>query len=125
MSKRERAEVQEEAREQIGFCFGVLAFLAPVSALLAGAVGVFVGSVTPLEAVISTGIVVLAFVLLVLNDRRWRPGERVVTAIVDRSAAVVARLEPVPVVGIVAYILASSIVLWYPIVLLAIVAWLL
>jgi hypothetical protein len=80
--------------------------------------------VTLLEAVISTGIVVLLFVRL-MSDRRWLLGERVVAVIVDGSAVIVAWLAPVPVLGTVTYVLACTIVIWYPIVVLAIVAWLL
>ena len=125
MSERKRAAVQKEAREQIGFCFGALAILEPVSAMIAGAVGVIAGLVTLPEAVISTAIVVLAFVLLAFYDQRWPLVGRVVAAIVDGSAVVVARLAPIPVFGTVAYVLACSIVIWYPVVVLAIVAWLL
>lgn len=121
-SKRKRAAVREEAHELIGFCFGALSILGPASAILAGVLGVIAGLVTPLEAAIATGIVVLLSFLLMF-DRRWPLVERVAAAIVDGSAVVVARLAPIPVLGRVAYVLACTIVVWYPIVLLAIVAW--
>jgi hypothetical protein len=108
----------------VGFTVGMLAILLPVSAVLAGAVGVVAQLVTPVEAAISAGLVVLAFVLLA-KDKPGSLGELVGTVLVGGPAAVAAWLAPVPVLGTVAVFLGCTIVIWFPIVLLAIVAWLL
>jgi hypothetical protein len=124
MGERKRAAAQDQVREQIGFNFGFFAILMPVSAMFAGAVGVTARLVTPLEAVISAGLVVLVFVLLG-DDQRWPVVRVVARALVDGTAIVVGRLAPIPVVGTVAYLLGSTIVVWCPTLVLVIVAWLL
>jgi hypothetical protein len=122
VSERKRARDPEEARDEVGFHFGVLTIVMPPMALLAGAIGISVQLVTPVEAVISAGLVGLWFVLL-WNDHPL--GDLVAKVIVDGTGVVVGWLAPVPVFGTVALALGMTIVLWLPILVLAIVAWLL
>ncbi len=122
MSERKRAAGLEETRDEMGFNFGFFAILMPAMAMFAGAVCLVVQLATPHEAVISATLIGLVFVLLV-NDHPL--GGLVVRVLVDGTAVVVAWLAPVPVVGTVAQVVGNTIVLWFPIVMLAVVAWLL
>jgi hypothetical protein len=112
----------EEARDSVGFNFGMLMIIMPAMALFAGAVGVSVQLVTPLEAVISAALVGLWFVLLINEHPLSKP---VYQVIVEGTGVIVAWLAPAPVLGPVALAFGMTIVLWLPILLLAIVAWLL
>ena len=123
--RRKRAAAQAEARDQVGFTVGMLSILMPVSAILAGAVGVVAQLVTPVEATVSAGFVVLVFVLLAGFLSFGSLGELLGTVLVRGPAAVAAWLAPVPVLGGVALFLGCTIVIWFPIVVLAIVAWML
>jgi hypothetical protein len=122
VSERKRAMDPEEARDSVGFNFGMLMIIMPAMALFAGAVGVSVQLVTPLEAVISAALVGLWFVLLINEHPLSKP---VYQVIVEGTGVIVAWLAPAPVLGPVALAFGMTIVLWLPILLLAIVAWLL
>lgn len=123
--QQERVAAQAEAaREQVAFNFGMFFILMPISAMVAGAIGIITQLVTPLEAAFSAGLVVLVFLPIWFDLRRDGLGERVGTALVGGIAAVAAWLAPVPVLGTVALFLACTFILWGPIVVLAVVAWL-
>ena len=112
----------DEARDSVGDAFGMFTIVMPPMALFAGAIGVSLQLVTPLEAVISAGLIGLWFVLLWNDHPLAGPVYKV---IVGGTGVVVGWLAPIPVFGLVAVAFGMTIVLWLPILLLAIVAWLL
>jgi hypothetical protein len=105
--------------EDVGFLFGMLVQVMPLSAMLIGIVGTLTGIVTPVEAVVSAAVTGL---LVVLAIRGNRVVDGALGALVEGMARVVVAAAPVPVVGKVAEVLGKTMVLWIPAVLLALVA---
>jgi hypothetical protein len=121
---------RHEAREVSRFTFGFFAFaVMPVSAVAAAVLGMAIGWATPLEAAVAIGLTLLFVGLLVVGDNRnsfagllHKVGGLLYKVVVGSTSEVVAWLAPVPVVGMLAPGIGMSLVLWFPIVLLAAVA---
>ncbi len=109
-----------KAREEVAFTFGFFAFMPPVVAVAAGAVGIGTGLVTPRAALITVALMALLLATM-LNDS-WRISQLPYRAIVYGTAEVVVLLARVPGAGPVAEFLGITLVLWLPIVTLAVVA---
>jgi hypothetical protein len=114
---------RDEARDGVGFTFGFFAFpVMPVSAVTAAVLAMATGWATPLEAAVATALTLLFVVLLVLGDYRNRFRALLGKVVVRSTSEVVAWLAPVPVVGPLALGIGMTLVLWFPIVVLAAVA---
>jgi hypothetical protein len=115
---------RESAREDIAFAFGFLAFpVIPVSSVAAVLLGIATGWVAPLEAAIATGLLLLVSVLLFVGGSY---GDRFLAllfrVVVGGTTDVAAWLAPVPVLGRLAWLVGMTLVLWFPVAVLAVVA---
>jgi hypothetical protein len=119
MREKQRHEARMKAREEVAFTFGFFAFMPPVVAVVAGAVGIATGLVTPRAALITVALMSVLLVTM-LNDS-WRISQLAYRAIVYGTAEVVVQLARVPAARPVAEFLGITVVLWLPIVTLAVV----
>ena len=120
MGERQRREAREKASGDVAFMFGFWYFVLPAVAIVAGAVGIGTGLVKARVAFITVALMFL-LVAAMLNER-WRISKIVYRAIMSGTTEVVVWLARVPVVGAVAEPLGNTVVLWLPVVVLAVVA---
>jgi hypothetical protein len=119
---------RDEALEEVGFAFGMFFLAMPVSAAITAGVGVVLGIVSLLEATVAfvLTLVVVKSVIdtdrTIRRDRGSRLGGFLAALLVQGTAEVVAWLAPVPLLGRVATLIGMTLVLWFPIAVLAIVA---
>lgn len=109
-----------KAREEVAFTFGFFAFMPPVVAVVAGAVGIGTGLVTPRAALITVALMALLLVTM-LNDS-WRISQLPYRTIVYGTAEIVVQIARVPAAEPIAEFLGITLVLWLPIVTLALVS---
>ena len=120
MREKERREARMKAGDDVAFMFGLFFFMLPIAAAVAGAVGIGIGLVKTRAALITVALMFL-LVAVVLNEG-WRISRIVFRAIIYGTTELVVWLARVPVAGAIAEPLGNSVVLWLPVVILAVVA---
>jgi hypothetical protein len=109
-------------QEAVGFGLGFFATVLPKVAVVVGVVAVVSGLATPIEALIMLALVLL--LLATMFTDKSHHGTFAHRAIVYAIAEAMVWLALVPRLGSLAEPLGTFVVLWLPIVVLAVVAWL-
>jgi hypothetical protein len=109
-------------QEAVGFGLGFFVLALPVVAAVVGVVGVVTGLATPLEALIMLALVLL--LLATMFTDKSHHGTFAYRGIVYAIAEAMVWLALVPRLGSLAEPLGAFVVFWLPIVVLAVVAWL-
>jgi len=110
---------RRDAGDGVMFAFGMLIVLWPVAALVTAVAAMMFRLASPVEVAAATGVSLLLFRAIVREDRTGGWAYQVVVLTVVR---IVRTAAPVPIVGTLVSIAGSTLVLWHPALVLALVA---